>query len=32
LLAYLYIDDTNGAWELTGARLTQVNYTLAVEG
>ena len=32
LLAYLYIDDANGAWELTGARLTQVNYTLAVEG
>lgn len=32
LLAYLYIDDANGAWQLTGARLTQVNYALAIQG
>ena len=32
MLAYIYIDDANGAWELTGARLTQVNYTLAAQG
>jgi micrococcal nuclease len=32
LLAYLYIDDANGAWQYTGAMLTQVNYALAIQG
>jgi micrococcal nuclease len=32
LLAYVYIDDAAGAWQYTGAVLTQVNYTLALQG
>jgi len=31
-LAYMYIDDPKGDWQYDGLRLTQVNYTLAVEG